>query len=387
MATSFKTFVQGDDVGNTRNLLHEAIPITGTIVSGTYTEGGTLVLGKETNIKNYSHGMFQSVYDYPYLSSSANHIFDLTVGVSPASTTFLTASSAMTGAKSDIYNELCQMLCGYDINGNIQEFDVNGNFTPATTYVAGETMRKVFVVNFARLLSKDEIQPASGSFKIRLGVNHDADAAFDAGAETLELYDKDGTTGRKTNSPAGEFNILYATASYGSGAPVCTSPGVPAGLIFYQAGIAVITSSVFQTSFNGEGADATMQPKTGAGALPKGPDWHVDNLLSNANISGACNAFRNRIQNISFNNTTELNSTIYFCRANRTEFNFSSNPTYLNNSTIRVRNEDVQNPPLSYITTVGLYGQDNELLAVGKLSEPLKKTPSDEFTLRVRLDY
>ena len=43
--------------------------------------------------------------------------------------------------------------------------------------------------------------------------------------------------------------------------------------------------------------------------------------------------------------------------------------------------------PVSYITTVGLYGANNEMLAVGKLSEPLKKTPADEFTLRVRLDY
>ena len=43
--------------------------------------------------------------------------------------------------------------------------------------------------------------------------------------------------------------------------------------------------------------------------------------------------------------------------------------------------------PVSYITTVGLYSADNELLAVGKLSEPLKKTPENEFTIRVRLDY
>ena len=57
-------------------MLHEAIPITGTITSGTYNPDGTT----EENIKNYSHGMFQSVYDYPYLSSSANHIFDITCG-------------------------------------------------------------------------------------------------------------------------------------------------------------------------------------------------------------------------------------------------------------------------------------------------------------------
>ena len=43
--------------------------------------------------------------------------------------------------------------------------------------------------------------------------------------------------------------------------------------------------------------------------------------------------------------------------------------------------------PVSYITTVGLYSADNELLAVAKTSEPLKKDPTNELTLRVRLDY
>ena len=67
MATTFKR-LRPEDVVSTRSLLHEAIPITGSIVSGTY--GAPSVAD---NIKNYSHGMFQSVYDYPYLSSSANH--------------------------------------------------------------------------------------------------------------------------------------------------------------------------------------------------------------------------------------------------------------------------------------------------------------------------
>ena len=67
----YEPFNTSNDVTTTKTLLHEVIPITGSIVSGTYADG---------NIKNYTHGMFQSVYDYPYLSSSANHIFDLTVG-------------------------------------------------------------------------------------------------------------------------------------------------------------------------------------------------------------------------------------------------------------------------------------------------------------------
>ena len=73
--TTFKS-LNREDVISTRTLLHEAIPLTGTIVSGTYNDD---------NIKNYAHGMFQSVFDYPFLSSSANHIFDITVGYANSS--------------------------------------------------------------------------------------------------------------------------------------------------------------------------------------------------------------------------------------------------------------------------------------------------------------
>ena len=69
MAVKNFEVIKSDDVTTTRTLLHEAIPLTGTILSGTY---------EDENIKNFTHGMFQSVYDYPYLSSSANHIFDIT---------------------------------------------------------------------------------------------------------------------------------------------------------------------------------------------------------------------------------------------------------------------------------------------------------------------
>ena len=71
---------------------------------------------------------------------------------------------------------------------------------------------------------------------------------------------------------------------------------------------------------------------------------------------------------------------------NNNEFNYSSNPTYLSNSKIRVKDTSLDQP-VSYVTTVGLYSANNELLAVAKVSEPIKKTPDTELTLRVRLDY
>ena len=95
---------------------------------------------------------------------------------------------------------------------------------------------------------------------------------------------------------------------------------------------------------------------------------------------------RHRILDISFSNTTELNSTIYFCRVGHNDFNYSTNPTYLKDSKIMVK-ESTSDAPVSYITSVGLYSSDNELLAVAKLSEPLRKDPTNDLTLRVRLDY
>ena len=142
-------------------------------------------------------------------------------------------------------------------------------------------------------------------------------------------------------------------------------------LIYYQAGIAVITASVFNESV----LDVT---KTGTDS--------VQQAFTGSTIETLANGVRNRWNSCEFNNTTELNSTIYFCRVNHNEFNYSSNPTYLSSSQIRVKNVE-SDQPASYITTVGLYSSDNELLATAKLSEPLKKTPENEMILRVRLDY
>ena len=112
----------------------------------------------------------------------------------------------------------------------------------------------------------------------------------------------------------------------------------------------------------------------------------VYSLFTGSSIQTAADSLRHRILNVSFNNTTELNSTVYFCRAHHNEFNYSSNPSYLTESQIRVKNVP-SDMPVSYITSVGLYSPDNELLAAAKLSEPLRKDPTNELTLRVRLDY
>jgi len=362
MATTFKT-LGSKDVVTTRSLLHEAIPITGSIVSGTYSEANDAV-----NVKDYSHGMFQSVYDYPYLSSSANHIFDLTIGYSSNSPLSGTSAVTQQSKKINIYNQMAQVLMGFDHTGSIQEFDEDGDLS-----AGGTKLRECIFVNFSRLLSKDEIK--KGTFSMELGVSGSFAKPFTD--DRVLLADTNAATNFKVNSPAGEYAILYATNALGDELKNTpgTSTSIKAGLLYYQAGIAVITGSVFGSLLS---QSAPLQfNRIGE---------TVDAVLSGSEISGSCNSFRHRIYNMSFNNTTELNSTVYFCRANNSDFNYSSNPTYLTASKIRVK-EGAKDAPVSYISTVGLYSPDNELLATAKLSEPLKKDPSIELNVRVRLDY
>jgi len=356
MATTYKTFLN-NDVTTTRTLLHEAIPITGSIISGTYADA---------NIKTFTSDLFEAVYDYPYLSSSANHIFDITCGYSTHS--HLSASALEGGGggapmpaqdvhnKVNMYNEMAKVLVGHDITGSIQRFDQDGDIS-----AGGQKLNEIYVLNFARLLTKDEIK--KGSFLLTLGSGTTYDDPFDAVPDVIGDYN--GINDFRVNSPAGEYGILY-TSSVGID-PLGTS-GV--GLLYYQAGVAVLTASVFGACT----LDAAGAPGT------------VASLLSGSSITANANALRHRFGNLEFNNTTELNSTIYFCRVNHNEFNYSANPTYLSSSQIVVK-QQTTDAPVSFITTVGLYSADNELLGVAKVSEPLKKDPNNELILRVRLDY
>ena len=338
--TNYKTLDATSDISNTRTLLHESIPLTGTIISGTYSDN---------NIKNYTHGQFQSVFDYPFLSSSANHIFDISMGYDEGSA--LSASTATQNAKKiNMYNQMSQVLLGFTGSTNaVRKFELD------LTLDNSGVMNECYFLNFSRLITKDQIK--KGTFSITLGTSSYA-APFGL---TKTLTDASASsTGGTLNTLGGDYGLLFSTDN------------VARGLVFYESGVVVLSTSSFNSVTDFHSASA------GASSI-------ADRFVSSS-ISGACDSLRHRVQNISFNNTTEINSSIYFCRVPSNDFNHSSNPTYLNASTIRVK-DVASDPPISYITTVGLYASDGELMAVAKLSEPLRKDPTNEITLRVRLDY
>ena len=83
----------------------------------------------------------------------------------------------------------------------------------------------------------------------------------------------------------------------------------------------------------------------------------------------------------------DVTSSHYFIRAKNFDFNYSTNPSYTTGSNGQLRHPSFVQNPQTYITTVGLYNDSNELLAVAKLSKPLLKNFERETTIRVKLDY
>jgi len=400
MATVFKTFLN-DDIATTRTLLHEAIPVHGGILFGTYAEPA---VGSEedTNIKNYPHRMFQSVYDYPYLSSSANHIFDLTMGLTTVSDK-VGEDDVSLPKKFRIYQQMAQVLVGHDTSGNISRFDEDGNILEG-----GAKLNDVFIISAARLLNKDEIKKGSCHIHLDVSQAYEQEAQREGLRRILMISDEGAANDYRVNSPAGDYGILKCRQHITfeeDGTPTEDEPAFNyessdinqrCGLIYYQAGVIVLSADIFKKY----DADDSPEGKLfvvddGVGAAAEAPVMHINEagaplgvteLLQQEDIPTACDSLRRRIERLAFNNTTELNSTIYFCRINHNDFNYSSNPTYLQDSKVRVK-ENTEDAPVSYISTVGLYSADNELLAVAKLSEVLRKDPTNEMVLRVRLDY
>ena len=86
-------------------------------------------------------------------------------------------------------------------------------------------------------------------------------------------------------------------------------------------------------------------------------------------------------------NSEKVTSTHYFVRIKNAEYNFSNNPSYVTGSVGQIAQSTFIGDPKTYITTVGLYNDRQELLAVAKLSKPLLKSFQREALIRVKLDF
>jgi hypothetical protein len=87
------------------------------------------------------------------------------------------------------------------------------------------------------------------------------------------------------------------------------------------------------------------------------------------------------------NSQETITSDYVFVRARNSEFNYSENPSFISGSTGEVIYSNFINQPQVYLTTIGMYNDSNDLLAVAKMSRPLLKDFTKEALIRVKLDF
>jgi hypothetical protein len=105
--------------------------------------------------------------------------------------------------------------------------------------------------------------------------------------------------------------------------------------------------------------------------------------LNNSNLYTAISLGKS----FGLNSQETITSDYVFVRARNSEFNYSENPSFISGSTGEVIYDNFINSPQVYVTTVGMYNDSNDLLAVAKMSRPLLKDFTKEALVRVKLDF
>jgi len=179
------------------------------------------------------------------------------------------------------------------------------------------------------------------------------------------------------------YNIRSGTLDAG----IATGDSTVYGLVFPDYGVIVlrpsaISSSVgFVTASNNirTATSRPFSPYTGSGITTY--QYQHEGLVRSISSSMAAGSpFIAR-------SAEKITSTNYFVRLKNNNYNYSNNPTYYSGSNPQTALAPFLDNPITYPTTIGLYNDSNELLAVAKLSRPIQKSPDKEALIRVRLDY
>jgi hypothetical protein len=227
--------------------------------------------------------------------------------------------------------------------------DENASFVFGT-----QTSPNFTVINIARSRYKESIKP--GSLTLRL-------SGSGAGLTTLVLTDDSIASGSITNYIGS--NRYYTLVSGSNGTVTSSLAGTSGsyGLLFPDLGVIVLNSSALAlTSANGG-----INLATGSTALY--------NAMSGSGASS-----------FTLQSEETVSSRYFFTRVKNSDFNYTTNPSIINNSGSLLYDTLINNPQ-TYVTTVGMYNDNNELLAVAKLSRPLVKDFTKESLIRIKLDY
>lgn len=402
------------DIKTSRSFLNQLVDILQEDISGSTSRRKYQVFVTGGVGPGVTSSLFQTVYDQDFTLQTSNPIFDITFGLNPGGTTVLTSlqttdaagkelfpsSSMMMREKMDVYREFAQTLLG----------DASASFyAPFDSTSASDQIDCAVFLAFKRLFARDSIKRETFAMKWYMTASNSgsgkwtehatkalrlvsSQSLYQASIEGPAIFTDVGSSNTKLQAFGGQVGNLVNAAN--------TNQKV--GLLFYDRGVAVLNLATVISG--GQFATGSIDAMQSTGRLWMGspgtevegnskfiPDFVVSGSMDNI-IDHICYS---RMQSgsltaITFQNTTNINSTLVFCRASADEFNYSANPTFVDSENkIVVIDDGAEDTQQSFVfvTSVGLYDANDNLLAVAKLSRPVEKTHERELTFRVRLDF
>lgn len=209
-----------------------------------------------------------------------------------------------------------------------------------------------YVISIDRGRYKEKILPGSLQLTLKTANNGN-----------VVISDTSATTTTQTFTDAGRVYELTSNVS----ASVANSGSY--GKLLPDIGVILLNEEALDAPISAGGLALGTQNGNSDDQNPK--------KLFNAIVSGS---------NFKLSSQETVSSNFVFVRARNSEFNYSTNPSILTGSG-ELRHDVLIDSPETYITTVGLYNDNQDLLAVAKLSRPLLKNSTKEALIRIKLDY
>lgn len=230
----------------------------------------------------------------------------------------------------------------------------------------GVVPNSVYAISIERARFKEKLFPGSLDLKLTKG------------AETVRLTDDSNYTTTETFTDVGRvYNIISGSSGTKTSSPKDSGGlGYSAtsgsyGLFLPDAGIILLNGDALDLGSANGGITLGTETDTASN------DYRNSNKILNALNAGDSFTLRSE---------ETVSSNYVFIRARNGEFNYSTNPSNITGSG-ELRHSVMIDTPQAYVTTVGLYNDNNDLLAVAKLSRPLLKDFTKEALVRIKLDY
>ena len=262
-----------------------------------------------------------------------------------------------------VYSQYRQLL----LDPTDTRFTVNGTDTDS-----------IYVINFDRARIKEKIDPAN--FELPLAAISsratNATGSVTIGSTVHTLIDDSGDSGTPTSRTGAGRVYKVVSGSINGGIYNPESP-VYYGLVYPDYGTIIL---------DGTKLDSLLGFATNTGSSSEGNNHYA--LYRSISGSGAItNPATSDPYGFLARNAETITSTHYFVRIKNAEYNFSNNPSFTTGSVGEFKQLSFVGDPKTYITTIGLYNDSRELLAVAKLSKPVLKSFKNESLIRVKLDF